>query len=502
MRIHLKSERGQAAILVTLLLFVLMGMLGLLVDLGWGYFRKQAELAAAEAAALAAVEMALENSSTITCGSNHVTCPSTPTACSSTALASPPPAGSTNIQIGCAYAYLNGFIPGGNGGTQNVTMVAGDKFGNGAGINPPTASKTLSPVPDYWVTVRVADVLPQLFSAVLGHNQLLSSARATAAVVYVVPTGCIFVLDTNADTGLLVSGSGDIEVPNCGVYVNAFGSGGSAAVTVSGSGKINASAISVFYSPLEGTCNSSPCNVTTPTGSNYTGAVPVNTATQVSDPLASTPTPSYTSCTTATQSSCCANWDSVQRKLITSYSGTLTLSPGVYCGGVTVSGTANVTFSSGNYILLGGQLTLSGGNVQAQGNNVLFYGTGTNPPAPNTPSTNDFQFSGTVNIQGGALATLTAPSTGSQPNILFFEDPRFTSGSNNDKIAGGSSMALTGIVYLPHSTLDLSAAGAQSNNNLAVVANKLTCQGSCSLGSPDFITGVGAGSSRVVTLIE
>src|SRR5260370_41898207 len=52
------SRRGQTAVLFTLSLLPLFGVLGLVVDIGWAYYRKEAAQTAADAAASAAAEAA------------------------------------------------------------------------------------------------------------------------------------------------------------------------------------------------------------------------------------------------------------------------------------------------------------------------------------------------------------------------------------------------------------------------------------------------------------
>jgi Flp pilus assembly protein TadG len=100
--------------LATLSLFTLFGIIGLAVDLGWSYYRKQVAQTAADAAALAAAVVAENNAgtNTITCGSNNVVCQ---------AAAACPTNGATgnNILSGCLYAKANGFT---NSGNQTVTM--------------------------------------------------------------------------------------------------------------------------------------------------------------------------------------------------------------------------------------------------------------------------------------------------------------------------------------------------------------------------------------------
>ena len=67
-------ERGSALLLVTLSLPVILGLIGLVVDVGWAYWRKEACKAAADSAALAGATAAYIASNQ-TCGSG-VTCQS------------------------------------------------------------------------------------------------------------------------------------------------------------------------------------------------------------------------------------------------------------------------------------------------------------------------------------------------------------------------------------------------------------------------------------------
>lgn len=105
-----RSRRGQALVMATMSLFMLFGVMGLAVDLGWSYYRKQVAQTASDAAALAAAVVA-ENSSgnnVITCGQYNVDCQAA-TACA-TITGTP----ANNIQNGCLYAKANGFTNSGN----------------------------------------------------------------------------------------------------------------------------------------------------------------------------------------------------------------------------------------------------------------------------------------------------------------------------------------------------------------------------------------------------
>ena len=85
-------RRGQAVIMVSVGVTFLMGILGLVVDVGWGYYRKQVAQAAADSAVMAA--MAATGTGTIACGVGGVVCRPDGISCSSAS-------GGTNLKTGC-----------------------------------------------------------------------------------------------------------------------------------------------------------------------------------------------------------------------------------------------------------------------------------------------------------------------------------------------------------------------------------------------------------------
>ena len=120
-------------------------------------------------------------------------------------------------------------------------------------------------------------------------------------------------------------------------------------------------------------------------------------------------------------------------------SGTVSLSKGVYCGGITISGNASVTLNAGTYILMGGGLTISGtGTVSGTG--VTLYNTG-NTLYPYKP----------VQIDNSAV-TLTAPTSGVLAGILFFQDRSIVSTAAN--VLSGS---FAGALYFPTTPINLNA---------------------------------------------
>src|SRR5579863_4412387 len=96
-------SRGQALLLVTFALFAMCGLLGLAVDLGWGYFVKKSAQAGTDAGALAGAYAALSlagQNGAITCSTSGISCKSDPgAACDQ----------SGNLKNACQYAEQEGF---------------------------------------------------------------------------------------------------------------------------------------------------------------------------------------------------------------------------------------------------------------------------------------------------------------------------------------------------------------------------------------------------------
>src|SRR6476660_4661002 len=343
-------HRGQALIMVTLALIPMFGLLGLAVDLGWMEFTKKSAQTAADAAAMAAVLQFQSTlfSTTVTCGVGGVVCQA-PTSCS--------PAPTSYLHSGCDYAQLNGFSSAGN---QYVSLEAG----TGA---PPTASGVLSA--SYWVTARVNQTVPQLFSAVLGNYTGRVAARATAALNPA--RDCIYVMDPAGSDAIHMNGSANLT-SSCGVYIN---SNNPTALVGVGTVTLSASEIDIVgnYS-FAGTLNPDP---------------PSTSVATMPDPLRNLPAPTVP-----------AGCDYTNTVVNPPGHGTVTLSQGVYCGGIYVkNGTAN--FNPGTYILKGGGLSTQDTNSHITGTGVTFYNT-YDPASPN-PAINTYS---PFNIVAGSTATL------------------------------------------------------------------------------------------------
>jgi Flp pilus assembly protein TadG len=402
--------------MVTFALIPMFGILGLVTDFGYMHFVKMSAQTAAEAAAQAAIISYHETvgGATPVCNAGGVVCSPDPADCASN-ITTP----TTAIDHGCMYAQTHGF----NSTNQRVTYQAG------IASTPPTAPGT--GVAAYWVTFRVIQRVPQLFSAVLGNASGLVAARSTATVSGA--SDCIYALNPHASGALSVGGTANLT-SSCGVYVN---SDDACAISTNGTGAILQAP---EYDSVGGACTQNPLTPAANTGVSPT-----------SDPLAALPAPAsapYTCDHIGTFSS----------------SSDTTLSPGVYCGGIHV-GNATFTFSAGTYILVGGGLSTQSANSHIIGNGVTFYNT-----FGATTSGTNYSYSP---IQIGATSTvnLVAPTSGTYAGILFFEDRN--SPPANDDYGGGATAVYQGIIYAKNASITMYGNSSVSTAYTMVVADTI-----------------------------
>ena len=444
-----KNQRGSVLILYTMAITVLAGMTGLAVNVGWAYFQESAAQAAAEAAASAAVVAAASYSASgITCTTNNIGCQAA-TACPST-ITSP----ANNLGNGCLYAKDNGFQ---TGGTNQRMLMAANTTGS------PVSGLTVQ----YWVSATAVQTMPLTFLSLLGQNAAVISKTVTAGLVPAVQGDCIYALNKNTQHALVVTGNGDVN-SGCGVWVN---SSSDKALQVSGNGTLRANSGGIN---LYGGDKDSNGLCTSPTEIGCMAPTPSKTGSQFSDPLASLPAPAFSGC------------DFTSQVKITN--GTAALSPGVYCGGIAISG-GTVTFNPGIYILNGGGLNITSATTTITGSGVMFYNT--------ADASHNFK---TISVSGGASVTLSAPTSGTYTNILFFQDRSQGGTSDNNTFSGGSTEQLTGILYFEPSGVTYTGGSSTNVPNMGIVADTVTFTGNGFL--QGGITGNGGGSGIKVAIIN
>ena len=164
----------------------------------------------------------------------------------------------------------------------------------------------------------------------------------------------------------------------------------------------------------------------------------------ITDPYASLPTP--------TPGSCSFN------NYAPSSGSSITLVPGTYCGGLSVTSFSNITFNAGTYYIANGDLYISSSNNVGCGNctggaGVTFVLTQT------TGNNSDI---GGVRITSENNVTLSAPNSGTYAGVLFYQDRRVPAGtmSSTSKIFTVSSLnnaTMAGAVYFPNNKIDIAS---------------------------------------------
>src|SRR5262245_5011142 len=196
-------RKGQAVILVTLVLMPMIGLIGLVTDLGYMNYVQKSAQAAADSAAKAAVykfNRTLAGSS-FDCSISWM--------CNQPSVPCPPglTSASNPVETACLYAAQNGFST--SNPQQNVTIESHTtpKVPTAQGVNNV----------GWWITVRVTQTVPQLFSAILGNSTGMVAARASAVVQPAL--GCVYALDPVAPGSFYQNGNTTFA-SGCEIYVN------------------------------------------------------------------------------------------------------------------------------------------------------------------------------------------------------------------------------------------------------------------------------------------
>lgn len=253
--------------------------------------------------------------------------------------------------------------------------------------------------------VEVAISMPAggFFASLLGQGAVTISVRAQARATSSLPI-CMISLDPTQNRAMLLGVAARLEAPGCAVHSD---STASASMSVTGFSALRAG-FSCSSGGIEGAAM------------HYT-PLPQLDCPPVPDPLASRASPPVGGCTST--------------DLVIS-DGVRTLMPGVYCGGLKITGTANVTFSPGEYVIKDGRLEISGQAV-ARGSYTGFYLTGNNA---------QLKFSGQATVE------LSAPKVGPMAGLLFFED-RAAPPARAHEVSSNNVRVLLGTIYLPSGDL-------------------------------------------------
>jgi hypothetical protein len=149
-------------------------------------------------------------------------------------------------------------------------------------------------------------------------------------------------------------------------------------------------------------------------------------------------------------------------------SGTATLRPGVYYGGLEIGISAVVTLQPGMYVMAGGGFKI-GGSATVTGNGITVY----NSFDPDHPA--GAGACGSITLVGTSAYNLVAPTSGPYEDLLFWQDRACTNGMSFN----GSGDNVGGVIYVPTGQVTLS--GTSGLGSIQIIADTVDVAGTGSM---------------------
>jgi Flp pilus assembly protein TadG len=292
--------------------------------------------------------------------------------------------------------------------------------------------------------------------SVAAKSSYTKSGQTTTTTTTNTSEGCIVALTPNAEQGIsftsfnnlagdcsiMSNGTSTANNSNASIYMASFNN----AKLTKGTGTSNAGiwARGSFYK--------------TSYNSFSADSILTNQTTTLYDPYASLATPSPGTCS--------------YTNYAPSGGTSLTLNPGTYCGGLTISSFNNVYFTPGTYYIANGDLYITSVNnvscptCTTSGSPILGV------TFVLTQTTGNYSNIGGVKITSQNNVTLNAPGPGSgqpYPGVLFYQDRNAPAGTmtSTSKIFTVSSLnnaTLSGAIYFPQNRIDLASFNNSSSS--------------------------------------
>ena len=223
---------------------------------------------------------------------------------------------------------------------------------------------------------------------------------------------CVLGLNRRSSDTILAQNGAVLTAPDCAIQSNSSDSNGMVVKNLS-------SFISFF------TC----------TSGGYSGSLtsflppPKTDCPALADPLSDRQPPDASSC-------------DPDKKNIKISGGSKELTPGTYCGGITLTNKARVTAAPGVYVIKGGKLEV-GNQASLKGDHVSFYFA---------------DDAATFVFKDQSVIELGAPKDGAQAGILFFEN-RSAAPGRSFEVSSTNARKLLGTIYLPRGTFKTGGSG-------------------------------------------
>jgi Flp pilus assembly protein TadG len=342
-----------------------------------------------------------------------------------------------SIRTGLQMALDSAILAGARDGTSNWSSVALDVFKSNFTSPGVTATPTFVKNTDASYSGSAGTSVAATFLNVMGVSTIPVSVENKALAPGEPGQLCVVSLNKNATPAVQLTGNASVHIkaPQCVFHANSTSNN---AVVLNGNTSITSA-----HNCIVGSVSKVGNAQITPAPDAMCKPVP--------DPFAKWPKPAIGSC------------DYTDYK--ESGSKSVTLQPGVYCGGMAFSGQLSVTFAPGIYVIKDGMLKASGGSsFTGEGVSFFLIGAGAG-----------------LDISGGANWHITATKTGLLAGFVFFLDPSGSSGiaATGSKLAGTAEMYFEGVVYLPQQQLVVTGGSEAFTPSpyTAYIADKLDFQG-------------------------
>ena len=344
------------------------------------------------------------------------------------------------------------------------SIAANHQFVDGSGgttvaVNYPPQSGDYqsSPAIEVLISQPQRRLISRLF---LGSDPTISVRAVALANTSLTGQACVVALDSNNETSITTSGSTALDFPGCSLYAN---SPSATSLTMTGGATIHAN---IAY--LAGNVSGSGL---TATNGVYLGVDPLI------DPYGNAAVPTYSGC------------DTNNYKVTGGHSETKNVGTSavyVFCNGLTLVGNSSLTLGPGTFIIDRGQLAIGGGSSLTATSGTTIILTTSNPS----------QTCATTKIDGGAVVTLQAPTSGALSGIALYQDRRCSDHSLSNSLTGGGTQNIVGAIYFPQQIVDYSGGsptgGAQCTQ---LIAWKINFSGSSTF--QNNCTGTGTRSTSL-----
>jgi Putative Flp pilus-assembly TadE/G-like len=460
-----QEHRSQGQILVVFAggLIVLLAITALVIDLGFVFMIKRQEQNAIDPGAIAAARY-------IHTGAGGAAQPA------------------LMRSAACFYARQNGFFP--LAADDTGCSPANDPNGSTLTVNyPPSAQAGSFAGSSGYVEVILSRQHQSFIAGFLGLRQFAVSSSAIAAFNspgQSNPNSLIALDPGNTCSSGVVHGGGTVNIhpvsgaPTGGfVQINATCSTGATNSTCEqpGNGALDVKGGATLTSPqtnVSGTCKRG--SVGGLTGPLTEGAV------QIGDPLADLPPPRFSDYPDGN----CQNGTTTHRTgpFSCTFNNDVTLNPGVYYGGWTITNKTTITLTAGLYII-------AGGGIKIQGSGEITSVAGAAGAAPvmifNTgcPTCTPPQTQGNVTLSTQSSIDLRPIATGPYRGIVLWNDGNSNNPSAEVDLLGGTNLNIGGTIYSPKGLVKVDGGGSAAGTAaIQIIAWNFDVGGNAGLDMP------------------